>query len=446
MEEPKNIVVDSEERREARKRRRQRNQILAYTLMILLIASVAFGAVTLIKRLPKENVPVVDQVGEEETTNPTQSVVEEMLSEEEEIVETEPVIELTPEQRLDEIVNAAIEVMPLEDKVAGLFIATPESITGASVATKAGDGTKTALEKYAVGGVIYRTQNIQDADQISLMLDNTRLYSKYPLFLGITQELGASGPLVQTSLIDATTTAKELAATGDATQAFMAGQSMGLALSQYGFNLNFAPLADLSAGKSYLDSTNYFGDNVILNSAFSTAFAGGMKTAGVTGCLKLFPGSGMANKVADSEMLNTEQSVEDFMAKDMEMYRNAIESGVDMIMVGNYSASALTGDRTPCALSPIIVTDYLRTELGYQGVVITDLMNQKAITEYYEADVAAITALKAGCDMILAPEDFDKAYTGVLEAVQNGTIAEGRIDDALRRVYRIKFADRVITE
>ena len=81
--------------------------------------------------------------------------------------------------------------------------------------------------------------------------------------------------------------------------------------------------------------------------------------------------------------------------------------------------------------------------MGFDGVIITDAMNLKAISEYYSADEAAVLALKAGCDMILMPEDFEKAYNGVLEAVQNGVISEERINDSLRRVYRIKYADRV---
>ena len=91
--------------------------------------------------------------------------------------------QLTNEQRLDEIVNAGIEVMPLEDKVAGLFIVTPESITGVSTAVQAGEGTQEALARYAVGGMVYFSQNMQSQEQLAEMIDNTLLYTKYPLFI-----------------------------------------------------------------------------------------------------------------------------------------------------------------------------------------------------------------------------------------------------------------------
>ena len=81
--------------------------------------------------------------------------------------------------------------------------------------------------------------------------------------------------------------------------------------------------------------------------------------------------------------------------------------------------------------------------MEFKGVIITDALNMKAISEYYDSEEAAVMALKAGCDMLLMPEDFEKAYTGVLNAVQNGTISEERINDALRRIYRIKYADKI---
>ena len=115
-------------------------------------------------------------------------------------------------------------------------------------------------------------------------------------------------------------------------------------------------------------------------------------------------------------------------------------------MVSHVSAPNVVGDNTPCSLSEMVITNMLRGELGYNGIVITDAMNMGAITQYYAADEAAIMALKAGADMILMPEDFEKAYNGVLEAVQNGTIAEERINDSLKRIYRVKLRDRIDAE
>ena len=118
-----------------------------------------------------------------------------------------------------------------------------------------------------------------------------------------------------------------------------------------------------------------------------------------------------------------------------------IEAGADMVMAGHISAPGLTGgDMLPASVNEEIITGILREELGYQGIVITDAMNMSAITRYYTADEAAVMALKAGVDMILMPEDFVRAYEGVLEAVRSGTIDEARIEDSLKRIYRVKYA------
>jgi len=145
----------------------------------------------------------------------------------------------------------------------------------------------------------------------------------------------------------------------------------------------------------------------------------------------------------DAGLAVSDRSAEDFRANEFTVFQAGIDAGADMVLVSNMAAPALAGDNTPCSLSPAVVTDILRGEMGYDGVIITDAMDMSAISEYYGADEAAVLAFRAGCDMILMPEDFEKAYTGVLDAVNSGVISEERINDALRRVYRIKYADKV---
>ena len=115
-----------------------------------------------------------------------------------------------------------------------------------------------------------------------------------------------------------------------------------------------------------------------------------------------------------------------------------------MIMVGHMAAPGITGDNEPCIFSRHLITDILREEMGYEGVIITDALNMSAISQYYGADEAAIMAILAGCDMLLMPEDFEKAYQGVLQAIADGNISEERINDSLRRIYRIKYADMIV--
>ena len=170
----------------------------------------------------------------------------------------------------------------------------------------------------------------------------------------------------------------------------------------------------------------------------------GLQSAGVSACLKHFPGHGDTAGDSHTGAAETDRTKEEMAAAEFLPFQSGIEAGADMVMVGHISAPNLTGgEKVPASLSEEIITGILRSELGYDGIIITDAMNMAAVTDYYEADVAAIMALKAGADMILMPEDFQQAYEGVLQAVQDGTVSQERVDDSLKRIYRVKLRDRV---
>lgn len=427
---------DVQEKREERRRRRKRNQVTAYITVVVMIAVVAVGIVFGVTK-------ITGTVREKEAAK--QEILNAMLSSEETLPEpkpVDPVVELTDEQKLDEIVNAGIEVMPLEDKVAGLFIVAPESITGVSTAVQAGEGTRDALAKFAVGGIVYFSKNIETEEQISQMIENTQLYTKYPLFIAVDEEGGSVSRVADAGIGSKVDTAQAIGQTGDPNNAYQAGSTIGGYLSRLGFNLDFAPVADLGMEGSSLGSRTY-GTDPAATASFVTSMTQGLKEQGVTACLKHFPGIGSSKQDTHEGMATTDRSPEEFRANEFTVFQAGIDAGADMIMVGHLSAPALTGDNTPCSLSSAVVTDYLREELNFKGVIISDAMNMSAVTEYYDSDEAAIMAVRAGCDMLLMPEDFEKAYNGVLQAVRDGTISEERINDSLRRIYRIKYADKI---
>lgn len=426
--------------REARRKRRKRNQMAAYITVIvflaIIIAGVVFGVSVLSEHQNRQQQEAIDE---------NQTKLDEMLATEETIVvpDESVVEELTPQQKLDEIVNAGIEVMPLEDKVAGLFIVTPESITGVSTAVKAGEGTQTALAKYAVGGIVYSGKNMKSADQLKEMIDNTQLYTKYPLFIAVDEEGGSVSRVANAGIATGVSSAKEIGATGDANNAYQAGVTVGTYLANLGFNLDFAPVADIANVDNSVMADRSYGSDATTVSTFMTSMMQGLEEQKITSCLKHFPGIGCTTGDTHDGIVTTDRSIEDFRANEFTVFQAGIDAGADMIMVSHVTAPALAGDNTPSSLSSAVVTDILRDELNFDGVIITDAMNMSAISEYYGADEAAIMALRAGCDMILMPEDFEKAYNGVLQAVEEGTISEERINDSLRRIYRIKYADKI---
>lgn len=435
--------LELQEKRNKRRKRRIRNQVLSFITVFLFLVLITGGGVFVFLKMTAE------KQAQLEAMESSQEMIDNLLASEEDMPLPEPepseesVIELTPEQKLDEIVNAGIEVMPLEDKVAGLFLVTPESITGVSTAVKAGQGTQNALAKYAVGGIVYSEKNIQTQTQFVEMLKNTGLYTKYPLFLAIEEEGGKVSKFSGKGIGEKVDSAAVLGQTGDANNAYEAGVKIGETLSMVGINLNLAPVADVNSIENGYIGDRSFGKDASVVGDFVVSFSRGLQSKKVTSCVKHFPGLGGNTSDPHKGISNSDRSEEQFRNEDFIAFKSAIDNGADMIMISTMTAQGLTGNTEPCVFSEKVVTDILRNEMEFKGVIITDALNMKAISEYYDSEEAAIMALKAGCDMILMPEDFEKAYNGVLNAVQNGTISEERINDALRRIYRIKYADKI---
>ena len=137
-------------------------------------------------------------------------------------------------------------------------------------------------------------------------------------------------------------------------------------------------------------------------------------------------------------------SKDDLVLSQYEAFKEAIDSGsCNAIMVTNASFPQVTGDNTPASLSGVMIGEELRGTLGFDGIVITAPLSEGAITEYYTSSEAAVAAINAGADMICVPENFTESYEALLSAVQSGSISESRIDESLRRIFKIKYADRV---
>lgn len=425
------------EKRELRRKRRMRSQMIVYSIAALAVIMIAVLIILGVKTLAGKQ-EIAESVQESQ-----QVVLEDVVASEEEIVppsEEEVIPVKTPEQMLDEFIDEIVAQMPLEDRVAGLFFVTPEAITGVSTAVKAGDGTKDALNTYAVGGIAYFAKNIKSEEQFKEMVSNTVLYSKYPLFIGIDEEGGEVSRLSTAGLVEKTDSAQVIGESGDPNKAYEAGVKIGTYLADYGINVNFAPVADLASVENSVMTKRSYGNDASQVSQYVVGMVKGMEEQGITACLKHFPGIGGTTEDSHNGLATLTTSAEDFRNNEFAVFKAGIEAGADIIMVGHEDAPALTNnDNTPASLSKIIVTDILRGELGYNGVVITDAMNMKAISEYYGSGEAAIMAFKAGCDMVLMPENFEEAYNAVLEAIADGTISEQRINDSLKRVYRVKY-------
>ncbi len=428
------------DRREFRRKRRMRNQIISYISAVLILAVLLTGIVIGIHS-------VATSLNDKKHAQELQDQLEAMSAQQE-----EPVVVEAPEEtpaseeeksQLDIIVDNTIDAMPLSDKVAGLFIITPEALTGADVATKAGETTKDKLHEYAVGGLIYFKQNIKSKDQLTEMISTTRSYSMYPLFIAVDEEGGSISRVAESGLVNNVGNMKAIGETGDTAKAKEAGSTIASYLSEYGFDLDFAPVADVILDGNTAIGERSFGSNAGEVSSMVAAYTEGLEENGVSACLKHFPGLGSVEEDTHDGMVVSEKTQEDFETTDFLSFQAGIDAGAEFVMVSHLSVPGIVGDNTPSSVSGKMINDVLRSELGFDGVVITDAMDMGAITEYYTADEAAVKALQAGADMILMPEDFELAYQGVLDAVENGTLSEERINESLRRIFRVKYKDKV---
>lgn len=433
---------DYDERREYRRKRRIRNQIIAYITVVLFFAAIVAGAFFGIRAITSK---VSEKQQAEELAKQLEHISAEEAVVEPPVIETE---EQEPEEEVDwleEMVEASISEMPLEDRVAGLFMITPEALTGVDKAIRAGEGTREALNKYAVGGLVYFSQNITDKEQLMEMLTNTRSMSKYPIFLAVDEEGGTVRRVGDSSIeVEEVGNMSDIGAAGDVNAAYDSGAVIATYLYELGFNVDFAPVADVVADvENSAIGTRSFGSDPAAVGDMVSSMVSGIQDTGISSCLKHFPGIGAASEDTHDGMVVIEKSAEELSASELIPFKAGIGAGAHFVMVGHASLPNVIGDNTPCSLSEAVITNTLRGELGYNGIVITDAMNMSAITEYYAADEAAVMALKAGADMILMPENFETAYNGVLAAVQEGVIAEERVNESLKRIYRVKYRDKV---
>ena len=417
-----------------------RNQIIAYAVVVVFLGAVAAGCVIGGKRLAaKISEKRQEQALAEQATQPQEETPQDVVIETPEPVEEEP----TEEDYLGELVEASISEMPLEDKVAGLFVITPEALTGVTTATQAGSGTQDALSEKAIGGLLYSSKNISDKDQITEMLSNTTAMSKYPIFLAVEEE-GGENSTVAGSKADVTQTDGETAIgeAGDSTIAHEAGLTIGAYLKEIGFNVDLAPVADVTGESSPLKDRSYGNDAQTVGTMVSNMVEG-IEGTGVSSCLKYFPGIGSADEDTENGRVEITKSLDEMKTEEFVPFQAGIDAGADFVMVSNVIASGVDTDGVPSSLSKVVITDVLRNQLGFEGVVITDKLSAPAITQYYTSGEAAVNAITAGADMILQPENYDEAYEAVLAAVQDGTISEERINESLRRIYRIKCAGKL---
>ncbi len=323
----------------------------------------------------------------------------------------------------------------LEEKLWQLFYVAPEALTGGETVTELTDNLRDGLNKYPVGGVILFAQNIENDDQVIRLLGDIKAVSGITPFLGVDEE---GGLVTRLSKKCAVTDNGNMIDVKTADEARKIGERLGSELSGLGFNMDFAPVADVLINKDNTEiGKRSFGTDPEDVAAKVAAEVEGIQSMGVAATLKHFPGHGSAVTNSHDGTSVSQRSSEQLHSAELIPFESGIGAGADFVMVSHLSLPNVTGSDEPASLSEPIVTGLLRDELGYDGIVITDALNMGAATVYTPGE-AAVMAVNAGADMLLMPDDLEAAYNGLLDAVKSGLITEERIDKSVERIMSLK--------
>lgn len=297
------------------------------------------------------------------------------------------------------------------------------------------------LEQYPVGGIAVFKKNIQDENQLSSLIADFQSASKIPMIVAVDEEGGAVARLAnhEAFSLPKYTSAQDIGKTGDPEQARQMGRTIGGYLRFYGFNLDFAPVADVDSNPA---------NPVIGRRAYSTdaqqtaqmvaAAVEGFHEAGMLCTVKHFPGHGDTGQDSHYGTATSYKTWEEMKAMEMLPFEAGIAAGADVVMTAHITTPNATTDGLPASLSYTMITERLRGELGFQGVIVTDALGMNAIKNHFTPAESAVAALRAGVDVLLMPSNLRAAFDGVVRAVENGTLSEERLNESVRRILTLK--------
>ena len=338
--------------------------------------------------------------------------------------------ELSPEEKVDKLVANMSDA----DKVGQLLMI---GIHGKTL----NDDAKFMLNEYHVGGIILFDRNMESKDQVKSLITDINKTGKSagltPLFIGIDQEGGAVARM-EDQLIKVPP-AEELGKEPIEQAVSLAKQS-GTELKDLGFNINFAPVADL--GLTYGRSFSTNPDDVV---RYASAVGKAYDEAGLWYSYKHFPGIGKTDVDLHADTSVVPVSKETLLNEDTKVFVDLIKQSKPntyAIMVSHAMYPQIDPDH-PSSLSKAIITDWLRKDMGYNGVVVTDDMDMGALAKHYTFGDMAVQSILAGSDILLVCHEYEhmqEAYNGLMKAVKDGRISKERLDESVKRILLMKMS------
>ncbi len=331
-------------------------------------------------------------------------------------------------------VNETIDSMTLDEKAGQLFVQMRKSLDEETV--------KNTLNKYHQGGLRW-----QGGDRF-LVYDQNKLYqdnSRIPLLIAANCDNGGDGCLIDGTFV---ATAAEAAAGAGTKTAYDMGYVAGKEASSVGVNWMFNPCADIYMNwRNTIVNTRAFGDNADRVIENIRAYIDGIHQSNVACCCKHFPGDGVEERDQHLVLGVNDLSVEEWDASFRKVYQTMIDEGLESIMVGHIALPEMSRklrpgikdqEIMPATLAPELLTDLLRGEMGFNGVVITDASHMAGIACMEKREIAVPKAIASGCDMFLFSNDIEEDFAYMKAGIESGVITAQRLDDALRRILGLK--------
>ena len=334
--------------------------------------------------------------------------------------------------------------MSLKNKIGQLFMVSVYQLDEAKSKnqTSVTNKMKKTLKRYPAGGVVMFAKNIDTKDQTKKMISDLQDASYIPMFVAVDEEGGQVSRVASNPKMNMTAypSAQEVGRTYSDKKIAQMGKTQSKELKELGFNMNLAPVADVLTNKNNTEiGDRSFGTDSKKVANIITTLVKNMQKQQISATLKHFPGSGQTGGDTHCGSTETYQTINNLRDTDFKPFKAGIKANVDAVMVSHLMLCNVTDEKEPSSLSSRVVSDILRNELEYKGVIMTDAMNMKAITDNYSSGEAAVKAIQAGVDLIVMPDNYKKAYQAIEKAIKSGKIKESRIDKSVRRIIYTKI-------
>lgn len=337
--------------------------------------------------------------------------------------------------------QALLDGMTTHEKICQLLIVQPEVLTGGSTVTGMTDELTAALRAYPVGGVLLSAQNMTSGEQLAALTAALSNGGKTAPLISVDEEGGRVARLMNT--VGTTKLGSMYSYRAQGTQgAHDNAQTIARDIAAYGFNTDFAPVADVWTNKrSSAIGDRAYSDDYDEAAELVAAAVKGFHDGGVICCLKHFPGHGSTKTDSHDGAATVDKTLPQLRQEDLKPFVSGIAAGADMVMVGHLTVPTM--DDAPASVSRKIVTNLLRYDLGFRGVIVTDGLQMQALAQYTDGE-KAVLALAAGNDMLLEISDVPGAVAAVEQALADGTLTQAALDESVLRILQLKLAHGVV--